>query len=263
MGVQSLSIAATGMTTLLHSIDITANNLANVKTTGFKKQRAEFQDLFYLQTNRPGFSAGQLQTPTGIQQGLGVKLSATNRMFIQGPLEETGNDLDIAIEGNGFFRVILPNGQVAYTRDGSFKKDKDGNLLTSGGLLLSPNINIPANIVQINVDVQGRIQGIDPLTPETPVDIGQITLVRFPNPAGLQAIGDNLFVQSGASGDPIEAIPGSEGLGILRQKFLESSNVEVVKELVNLITAQRAFEMNSKVIQASDEMLQTIATLKR
>ncbi len=263
MGIPSLSIAATGMTSLLHSIDVTANNLANVKTTGFKKQRAEFQDLFYLQTNRAGFSAGVSQTPTGIQQGLGVKLSATNRIFVQGPLEQTDNDFDVAIEGEGFFRVIIPNGQVAYTRDGSFKIDRDGNLITSGGLLLSPNITIPTNITKINIDVEGRVQGFDPLTPETPTDLGQITLVRFPNPAGLQAIGDNLFIQSGASGDPIEATPGTEGMGILRQRFLENSNVEVVKELVQLITAQRAFEINSKVIQASDEMLQTIGTVKR
>ncbi len=263
MSVPSLSIASTGMTALLHQIDVTANNLANVKTSGFKKQRGEFQDLFYLQTNQPGFSAGNAQTPTGIQQGLGVKLSATNRIFVQGPLEETGNDLDIAIEGDGFFRVVLPNGQVAYTRDGSFKRDRDGNLLTSGGLLLSPNITIPNNVTKVNIDVQGNVQGFDPLTPETPTDIGLITLVRFPNPAGLQAIGDNLFIQTAAAGDPIEATPGTEGLGILRQRFLEDSNVEVVKELVQLITAQRAFEINSKVIQASDEMLQTIGTLKR
>lgn len=264
MLVKALSTASTGMQALQYQIDVIANNLANVKTTGFKRQRAEFQDLIYQGLHPAGFSAlaaGSQKIPSGLEIGSGVKLSGTTRIFSQGSLENTGNDLDLAIEGEGFFRVILPNGSVAYTRDGSFKRDMEGNVVTSSGLFLDPRITIPNNVTRINVDVQGFVQGFDPTAPETPVDIGNITLVRFPNPAGLKAIGDNLFLATPSSGDPIEATPTTEGLGYIRQRFLESSNVEVVKELVDMITAQRAFEANSRSIRASDEMLRTVNNL--
>ncbi|MBI3097649.1 MAG: flagellar basal-body rod protein FlgG [Planctomycetes bacterium] len=265
MAVRALSTAATGMTSIQKHIDVIANNLANVNTTGFKKSRAEFQDLLYQYMKLPGFSAtAQGTQPTGIQFGVGTNVVSTNRLFSQGPLTQTDNDLDVAINGDGFFRVIVDeNGTIGYTRDGSFKKDGAGQLLTSNGMLLADQITVPAGITRVQILTNGAIQGFDPTNPLELTNLGQFTLSRFVNPAGLRALGDNLYMQTDASGVAIDSTPGTQGIGDVRQHFLEEANVEVVQELVDMIAAQRAFEMNGQTIQAADQMLQTVNNLRR
>jgi len=255
--VRALFTAATGMDAQQLRIDTIANNLANVGTTGFKKTRAEFQDLFYETLRAPGAQASNGETlPTGAQVGHGVKLAGVSRIFSQGDRSNTGRNLDFAIDGDGFFQLEDGSGQTVYTRDGSFQLDRDGNLVSSQGLLMTPNLQVPIDAIQITILPDGTVSAL--LAGETsPSDLGQIELARFPNAAGLRSVGGNLLVPSEASGDPETGIPGDLGFGSVAQGFLESSNVNMAEELVRMILAQRAFEVNSRVIQAGNEMLQT------
>ena len=249
------------MTAQQENIDVISNNIANVNTTGYKKMRASFQDLIYQTVEQPGVPTSDTsQNPTGKQIGLGTRIAGTYGIFTQGNLIKTDRQLDIAIEGDGFFKIVLPDGTEAYTRDGNFKLDKDGRIVTGMGYPLSPQITIPPNAVQISISPDGKVVAI--MDDNTTTELGRITLVKFINPAGLKRIGNNLYVKTDASGDPIEANPGTQGLGILRQGFLEASNVDIVEEMINLITAQRAYEFNAKAIRAGDEMLGTVANLR-
>lgn len=261
--LRSLFIAATGMEAQKLNIDVIANNLANVNTSGFKKSRADFQDLIY-QTIRSagGASAEGAQIPSGIQVGLGVKPVAVQKIFQQGDFAQTGNSLDLVIEGDGFFQVLMPDGTVAYTRAGAFKLDSEGRVVNSDGYPLEPGITIPANTLSITVGSDGKITVMQAGS-TAPVEIGQIELARFMNPAGLNAMGRNLFLPTAASGEPTTGTPSQDGLGTISQGFLELSNVNVVEEMVNMIVSQRAYEINSKAVQAFDEMLQTANNLRR
>ncbi|MBI5234182.1 MAG: flagellar basal-body rod protein FlgG [Deltaproteobacteria bacterium] len=262
--MNALWIASTGMETQQLFVDNISNNLANVNTVGFKKSRIDFEDLLYQNLRVPG-SASSLSTqvPTGIQMGHGVRPVATQKIFSMGNLQQTTNALDLAIEGDGFFQVITPNnGQTAYTRDGSFKLDKDGNIVTSNGYLLEPQVVVPADTVEIYISADGIVSVIEAGN-FLPTEVGNIELTRFVNPAGLQALGNNLFSQTNASGDPQTGVPGENGAGVISQGFVEMSNVSVVEEMVNMIVAQRDYELNSKAIQTSDEMLQLANNLKR
>jgi flagellar basal-body rod protein FlgG len=263
--LRALSIAATGGRSMMEQIDTIANNLANANTTSYKKTRANFADLFYQQVQRAGFGeAGRNQDPSGTFFGSGVRLVSTEKLFEQGTLQNTNRDLDFAIEGQGFFRVILPDQTTAFTRAGNFSIDAQGNLVTSEGLLLDPAITVSQNITRIFIDTTGLVQGFDPQTPETLQAVGQLELTRFINPSGMESIGDNLYRQTPAAGDRIDGQPGQgQGFGIIRQGFLEQSNVDVIKELVDLIQAQRAFEINSKSIETADQILQTVSQLRR
>jgi flagellar basal-body rod protein FlgG len=260
--IKSLNTAATGMKAQQTNMDTIANNIANVSTNGFKKSRAEFEDLMYHTIKEPGAETGLNATaPTGVQVGLGVKTSAVQKDFDQGSTKVTRNALDLEISGNGFFPIQLPNGQIAYTRDGAFKKGADGRLQDRNGNILQPEIVIPPNSTGIEISPNGQVAvTVDQST--VPQNLGQIQLVGFVNPAGLKAIGQNLFVPSNASGLPQQAVPGENGLGAIAQGQLETSNVNIVDEMVNMITAQRSYETNSKVIQASDQMLQAINALR-
>jgi flagellar basal-body rod protein FlgG len=247
------------------NIDTISNNLANVNTSGFKKMRADFEDLLYQTVKTAGTPATEdTVVPVGIQMGHGVKLAATQRMFGQGSLQNTENVYDMAIQGEGFFRIQMYDGTYAYTRDGAFKVDSDGRLVTSNGYWVLPDIIMPENFLPqtIAVTQDGRVSVKIPNTDE-PVPVGQIELYRFPNPVGLNAVGENLFKVTNASGDPIPGRPGYEGMGRTIHKFLEMSNVSVVREMVDLIVAQRAYEFNSRTIQTSDNMLGTATSLKR
>lgn len=261
--MRSLWSAASGMTAQQFSIDTIANNLANVNTTGFKKSRVDFQDLLYQSVRYAGtpVSAGA-QIPTGIQLGHGVRPVATQKMFSQGTFMQTNNPLDVVIEGDGFFQVLLPDGTIAYTRDGAFKKDGDGRIVTSDGYPLEPEILIPEDAVSINIGSDGTVSVLQAGS-DQPESVGNIELVRFINPAGLRSMGGNLFTATVASGEPSVGTPGLYGFGSLAQGYLEMSNVQVVEEMVNMIVAQRAYETNSKAIQASDDMLQTANNLRR
>ena len=261
--IRSLWSAATGMQAQTMNIDVISNNLANVATTGFKKSRADFQDLLYQTLRSPGMaSSADTQVPTGIQVGTGVRPAAVQKMFTQGEFVHTQNELDMAIEGDGFFQVIQPSGETAYSRAGSFKLDSDGRVVTSDGFPMEPELTIPADSVAISIGIDGTVSVL--LAGENqPSEIGNIELAQFINPAGLRSIGRNLFMPSAASGDATTGTPGEEAFGNIAQGYLESSNVSVVDEMVNMIVAQRAYETNSKTIQASDEMLQTATNLKR
>jgi flagellar basal-body rod protein FlgG len=263
--VRSLWTAATGMNGQQANIDNISNNLANVNTTGYKKQRTEFEDLLYQTVKTAGTPATEdTITPVGVQMGHGAKVAATLRMFDQGSLQNTGNISDVAIQGEGFFRVLQYDGTYSYTRDGSFKIDADRQLVTSNGLKVLPEITFPEGYRQdtVNVSQDGRVT-VRVADLDDPVDVGQIELYRFQNPAGLSATGENLFKQTPASGASIAGRPGFDGFGKSIHKFLEMSNVSTVSEMVNMIVAQRAYEFNSKAIQTSDSMLQTAAGLKR
>lgn len=263
--MRSLWSAASGMKTQQDNMDVVAHNLANVNTYGAKKIRAEFHDLLY-QTLRPAGaeSGADSQYPTGLQIGLGDRLAATQRIYTEGNLQSTGNPTDIAIEGDGFFRIEMPDGTIAYTRDGSFKLDSDRRMVTTDGYPLADNIifdeNAPSDSITISSD--GRVFNV-PAGDTAQVQVGQITLARFVNPAGLTARGHNLFIESDASGDPLESDPGEDGAGTLVQSVLEMSNVQVVEEMVNMIVAQRAYESNAKAITTSDSMLEIANGLKR
>ncbi|MGN8295852.1 flagellar basal-body rod protein FlgG [Helicobacter pylori] len=261
--LRSLYSATSGMLAQQTHIDITSNNIANVNTTGFKKSRADFNDLFYQAMQYAGTNTSNTTlSPDGMEVGLGVRPSAITKMFSQGSPKETENNLDVAITGKGFFQVQLPDGTTAYTRSGNFKLDEQGNLVTSEGYLLIPQITLPEDTTQVNIGVDGTVSVTQGLQTTSNV-IGQITLANFVNPAGLHSMGDNLFSITNASGDAIVGNPDSQGLGKLRQGFLELSNVRLVEEMTDLITAQRAYEANSKSIQTADAMLQTVNSLKR
>lgn len=263
--MRALWSAASGMKTQQTQMDVIANNLANVNTTGNKKQRAEFQDLIYQNMRDAGAASGADNTyPTGLQIGLGSRLAATNRIFTQGNLQETGNPTDISIEGEGFFQILMPDGSTAYTRDGSFKLDSERNLVTSDGYPLLENITLDANAPSDTIVISGDGQVSDKVAGQTNSNlVGQIQLARFVNPSGLTAIGKNLFVVSDASGEPIVNNPGTDGTGTLVQGTLEMSNVQVVEEMVNMIVSQRAYESDSKAITTSDSMLEIANGLKR
>lgn len=260
--MKSLNTAATGMKAQQTNMDVIANNLANVSTNGFKKARAEFEDLLYDNKKEPGSSTGMNSiSPTGVQVGMGVKTSAVDKDFTQGSTKITNGAFDMEISGAGFLPVQTPNGQIAYTRDGAFKKGPDGRIQDRNGNLLQPEITIPANASGVEISPNGTVQIITGDNPQ-PTTIGQIQLVSFINPAGLKAMGGNLFVPSGSSGLPQQGTPGQNGLGSIAQGQLETSNVNIVDEMVNMIQAQRAYETNSKVIQAADQMLQNVNTLR-
>ncbi len=261
--IRSLWTAASGMQAQNTNIDVIANNLANVNTSGFKRSRAEFQDLLYETMRPPGVtSAAGNQVPTGIQIGHGTRTVATQKIFIQGDFQHTENDLDMAIEGHGFFQITQPNGDIAYTRAGDFKIDSDGRIVTADGYPIEPEITIPTDATAVSISTDGIVSVLQP-GQTAPTDVGNIQLARFVNPGGLETIGRNLMIQTEASGEPATGVPGEEGYGTVAQGYLEMSNVSVVDEMVNMITAQRAYEINSKAIQTADDMLQVANNLKR
>ncbi len=261
--LRSLWSAASGMQAQALNIDVISNNLANVNTSGFKKGRADFQDLLYETVRTAGASSSaDTEVPTGIQLGHGVRPAAVQKIFEGGSLQHTQNRLDLAIEGEGFFQILQPNGDIAYTRAGGFKMDSDGRIVTSDGYPMEPEIAIPIDAVSIAIGSDGTVSVLQPGGIE-PAVVGNIDLVRFINPPGLNSIGRNLMLESAASGDPIVGTAGEEGFGTIAQGYLELSNVSVVDEMVNMITAQRAYEINSKSIKTSDDMLQITNNLKR
>ena len=261
--MRALWTAASGMEAQQLTLDVIANNLANVQTAGFKRSRVDFQDLVYETLQAPGAASAQGQEiPSGFQVGHGSRAVATQRLFIKGDLQQTGNTLDMAIEGDGFFQVTLPSGETGYSRAGTFKKNSTGQLVTSDGFSLQPQITIPQNAVNVVIGVDG-IVSVTVAGQAQPQQVGTIELARFINPAGLQSEGRNIFLPSQASGSAITGTAGRDGLGTLIQGFVEGSNVNVVEEMVGLITSQRAYEINSKAIRTADEMMQTANNLIR
>ena len=259
--INSLWIAKTGMSAQQTNLDVISHNLANVSTTGFKRNNAVFEDLIYQNQRQVGANNDeQNQLPTGLHLGLGVRTVATSRNFMQGSLQESKNSLDVAINGNGFFQLTRPDGTVGYTRDGSFQVDSQGRLVNSSGLPVANGITVPPNATSISISTEGAVSAIVPGNTQ-PQPLGNIAMSSFINPAGLEPVGQNLFKESAASGQPQQGTPGTNGLGFIRQGFLEASNVNVVEELVTMIQAQRAYEMNSKAIQTSDQMLAKLAQL--
>jgi len=259
--IRSLFIAKTGLDAQQTQLDVVANNLAIVGTAGFKKSRAVFEDLIYQTLRQPGAqSTQQTQLPTGLQIGTGVRPVATERIFTQGNLTQSGNQLDVAISGQGFLQVSMPDGTMAYTRDGSLHQDSQGQLVTSSGYPLSPSITIPANAQSVTIGSDGIVTVTQP-GQAAATQVGTIQLANFINPSGLEARGENLYVETSASGTPTTNAPGSNGLGTLKQGYVETSNVNVVEELVNMIQTQRAYEIDSKAIQTSDQMLQRLSQL--
>jgi flagellar basal-body rod protein FlgG len=261
--MRALWTAATGMHAQQLTLDVIANNLANVQTGGFKRSRVDFQDLVYQSLQVPGMASSQgNEIPSGFQVGHGSRAVSTQRLFAEGDLQPTGNPLDVAIEGEGFFQVTQPNGDIAYSRAGSFKQDSQGRIVTVEGFLLEPEITIPADALSVSIGVDGTVSVQQPGVVQ-PQQIGTIELARFVNPAGLESVGRNLFRPTQASGDPTPGTPGQEGFGTMLQFFLEGSNVSVVEEMVNLIAGQRAYEINSRAIRTADEMMQTANNLVR
>jgi flagellar basal-body rod protein FlgG len=260
--MRALSIAATGMLAQQTNVEVIANNLANMNTTAYKMQRAEFQDLLYQNIERPGAASADTGAvlPAGIQIGVGVRTAATYRVTEQGNLASTNNPFDVAISGKGYFHIQMPDGTDAYTRAGSFALSPDGQLVTDKGYIVAPGLAIPQDALAVTVNGQGQVQ-VTVAGQNAPQTLGQIELARFPNEGGLQAMGDNLFVETAASGAVLAGLPGAPGYGTLQQGFLETSNVNAVSEITSLITAQRAYEMNSKVIAAADQMLQTTSQM--
>ena len=261
--MRSLDIASTGMQAQQTNVDVISNNLANMTTTGFKRRRAEFQDLVYQNLRRVGSNTSDSGTvvPAGAQVGLGVRTAAIYRINEQGTLQQTGNSLDLAVQGNGYFQVTLPNGDTAYTRDGTFGMSPNGVIVNSDGYTVVPGLTIPTNATSVTISTTGLVQAT--LAGQaTPTTVGTLQLAVFPNESGLDAQGDNLFLQSPASGNVVQGAPGEPGFGTVLQGFVEGSNVNVVTEVSDLITAQRAYEMNSRVITASDQMLSTLSQLR-
>ncbi len=258
---RSLYVAATGMVAQETKLDSIANNLANANTTGFKRQDAEFEDLIYQNVRTPGRLPDGGMGPTGVQIGLGSRVVATPRYFSQGAIQQTGNPLDVAIEGRGFLPVLKSDGTVAYTRNGSLKLDSQGRIVTSSGTPIEPPISVPADATQITIGTDGKVSVLQPGQPE-PSELGQLQLVTFPNPTGLSAIGHNLFEATAASGEAQLGEPGTDGRGSIMQNAVEGSNVEVVTEMIGMIRTQRAYEINSKVISAADEMLRKATTMR-
>jgi flagellar basal-body rod protein FlgG len=259
--IRSLWIAKTGLEAQQTQMDTISNNLANVNTTGFKRSRTQFEDLLYQNLRQPGEQSSQgTNIPAGLQVGTGSRPVATERIHTQGNLLQTGNKLDLAISGDGFLQILLPNGTTAYTRDGSLQADSQGQIVTANGYALQPSITIPANVESVDIASDGTVSVKQPGSPN-PVQIGIIQLATFVNPSGLESKGGNMYVDTVASGSPRFNLPGTNGAGTLTQGYLETSNVNVVEELVNMIQTQRAFEINSKAITASDQMLQKLSQL--
>ncbi len=261
--MQSLSIAATGMMAQQLNVEVISNNIANMSTSGFKRQRAEFQDLLYQNLRRVGTNSSDSGTivPSGVQIGLGVKTGSVYRIMTQGDMNNTGNKLDVAIQGRGYFRVQMPSGTDAYTRAGNFQLSPTGQIVTSDGYTVAPGITIPPTATDITISNDGQVQATIP-GQTAPQVVGQLELSSFQNEGGLDPQGDNLFLETAASGAPTTGNPASTGFGTIQQGFLETSNVNAVTEISDLITAQRAYEMNAKVITASDEMMSTTSNLK-
>lgn len=261
--MRALGIAATGMMAQQTNVEVISNNIANMNTTAFQRARAEFTDLFYMNERRQGMQStdeGNI-VPAGIQIGLGVKTAAVRRVSVQGNLANTGNQYDLALQGRGYFMVDLPQGQVGYTRDGAFQKSPDGQLVTADGYVVQPGIAIPDNAKDVVVNQSGEVLAYVDGEAE-PINLGQIEISTFANEAGLVSIGDNMLQETAASGPPIAGVPGDPGFGNIRQKFLESSNVNSVQEITDLISAQRAYEMNSKVVETADQMFSTVTRMR-
>jgi flagellar basal-body rod protein FlgG len=259
--IRSLYIAKTGLDAQQTQLDVVSNNLANVSTSGFKKSRAVFEDLLYQTVRQPGAqSTQQTQLPTGLQIGTGVRPVASERIFTQGNLTQTGNQLDVAVSGQGFLQVTLPDGTTAYTRDGSLHQDSQGQLVTSSGYPVSPAVTIPANAQTITIGTDGTVS-VTQQGQAAATQVGTIQLANFINASGLEARGENLYLETAASGTPTTNTPGTNGIGTLKQGYVETSNVNVVEELVNMIQTQRAYEINSKAISTSDQMLQRLTQL--
>jgi flagellar basal-body rod protein FlgG len=260
--MRALSIAATGMLAQQTNVEVIANNLANMNTTGFKEQRAEFEDLLYQNVELQGAQSSDTGTivPSGIQLGAGVRTAAVYRVNRQGDLQTTSNPYDVAINGAGYFRIQMPDGTDAYTRAGNFALSPEGQLVNQQGYVVQPGIAVPATATAVSINAQGQVQATIP-GQTAPQTVGQLELTRFPNDAGLKAEGNNLFTETASSGSPQSGVPGSTGYGTIQQGFLETSNVNAVSEITSLITAQRAYEMNSKVITAADEMMSQTAKL--
>lgn len=259
--LKSLYIAATGMEAQQTNLDVISNNLANVGTNGFKKGRAVFSDLLYQTVRQPGaYSSQQTQLPSGLQLGTGVRTLSTEKIFTQGNLQQTGNSKDIAIQGDGFFQVQMPDGTTAYTRDGAFQVDNNGQLVTASGYPVQPSVTIPPNALTLTVSADGVVSVTQPGSAAN-VQVGNLQLATFINNAGLQSLGNNLYAETSSSGSPNVTVPGTNGAGTLNQSYVETSNVNVVEELVNMITAQRAYELNSKAITTSDQMLQRLTQM--
>lgn len=259
--IRSLWIAKTGLEAQQTQMDVISNNLANVSTTGFKRSRAVFEDLLYQNLRQPGAqSSQQTQIPSGLQIGTGVRPIATERIHTQGNLQQTGNQFDLAIQGNGFFQILLPDGNTAYTRDGSFQSDSQGQLVTASGYVVQPAITLPANVTSVTVGLDGVVS-VTQSGVAAPVQVGSIQLATFINPAGLESMGQNLYLETASSGAPGTNVPGTNGTGSISQGYVETSNVNVVEELVNMIQTQRAYEINSKAITTSDQMLQRLTQI--
>lgn len=259
--IRSLWIAKTGLDAQQTNIDVISNNLANVSTNGFKRARPVFEDLLYQTLRQPGAqSSQQTQLPTGLQLGTGVRPVAVEKIHVQGNLQQTGNNLDVAISGKGFLQILMPDGTTAYTRDGSFQVDSQGQMVTASGYSLQPAITIPANATSVTIGKDGTVSVVQAGSTAA-TQVGTLQLAGFINPAGLQSLGENLLQETAASGAPSANTPGTNGLGFLNQNYLETSNVNVVEEMVNMIQAQRAYEINSKAVTVSDQMLQKLAQL--
>jgi flagellar basal-body rod protein FlgG len=259
--IRSLWIAKTGMEGQQNKLDAISNNLANVGTNGYKRGGVQFEDLMYQNLRPAGAASAEgAQLPTGLQVGLGVRTAASTRNFGQGAMQNTGNNLDLAIQGQGFFQIQMPDGSTGYTRDGSFQLDSGGQMVTNQGYVLQPGITVPANALSVNISPDGQVQATVP-GQSALQNLGQIQIANFINPAGLESRGGNLFAETAASGAPQAAAPDSNGLGRLQKGYLEASNVNVVEELVSMIATQRAYELNSKAIQTSDQMLQRLGQL--
>lgn len=261
--MRSLDIGATGMQAQQMNVDVISNNIANMTTTGHKRQRVDFKDLMYQQIQRPGAQSSEVGTilPSGLQMGLGVRVGAVYRIHEQGTFQMTENDLDLALNGDGFFQIEMPDGTTGYTRSGIFQLNQDGEIVTSQGFRMDPNIVVPDDAISIEINRNGevfvKIEGQVAMQ-----NVGQIQIATFVNPAGLEAIGDNLFLETEASSAPVVGTPGTENFAVVQQGMVENSNVNVVEEITQLITAQRAYEMNSKIISTSDEMMQTVTQLR-
>ena len=259
--IRSLWIARTGLDAQQTSMDVISNNLANVSTNGFKRARPVFEDLLYQTLRQPGAQSSQTsQIPSGLQIGTGARPVATARIHTQGALQQTGNDLDMAINGAGFFQVLLPDGTTAYTRDGSFQKDNQGQIVTSSGYPLQPSVTIPSNALSVTVSTDGIVSVTQPGSSAT-TQVGSLQLATFVNVGGLQSIGENLFLETASSGTPTPNTPGNNGAGVLNHRYVEASNVNVAEELVSMIQTQRAYELNSKAISTSDQMLARLTQL--
>ncbi len=259
--IRSLWIAKTGLDAQQTQMDVVSNNLANVSTNGFKRSRAVFEDLLYQTIRQPGAqSSQQTQVPSGLQIGTGVRPVAAERIHSQGNLQQTGNQLDVAIQGAGFFQVLMPDGTTGYSRDGSFQMDSQGQLVTSSGFPIQPALTIPANAINVSIGRDGLVS-VTQAGVSAPVQVGSLQIATFINPAGLQSLGENLYQETASSGTPSTNVPGTNGSGLLNQNYVETSNVNVVEEMVNMIQTQRAYEINSKAITTSDQMLQKLTQM--